>query len=139
MITFTTDKTLGGKLLEVPAELRDEIVKYIRQAGKVRVVIAPAFQTRTKSQNAIFHAKINELSTLTGMDRDVIKDEVKEVALSMGYPPELDETGCPKVENGMVVPLSSAKATIEQFALLINAIDLWCEERDISLSDIWRI
>lgn len=134
MISFTTDKIF------VPKEYRGEVDKYIRQAGKVRVIIAPAFQTRTLSQNAIFHAKINELSRLTGMDRDAIKDEVKDIAMSMGYPPEMDETGLPKVnESGRVIPLSSAKATIEQMVLLINALDFWCEERDIPLDSIWRI
>ena len=133
MISYITDRIF------VPKEYRDEVDKYIRQAGKVRVVIAPAFQTRTKSQNAIFHAKINELARLTGMDRDAIKDEVKDIALSMGYPPEMDETGIPKVNTcGMVVPLSSAKASVEQMTILINALDMWCEERDIPIDSIWR-
>lgn len=124
--------------LIVPERFADELSLYRKQAKKIRVTISPVFQKRSLNQNAIFHAKINELALITGMDRETVKSEIKEMAMAMGYPPETDELGNPMVSGDKFVALSSAKATVEQMTILINAIDMWCEQEGISLSEIWR-
>lgn len=133
MVVYQTDYPW-----RIPEEFRPEVNKYLRQAGSVRVVIAPAFKRRSKEQNAIFHAKINEISRLTGMDKERVKKEVKEVAVSFGYPPELDDEGKPLFKDGYIIPLSTAKASIGDFTILINAVDAWCDEHGLELSEIWN-
>lgn len=133
-IVFNTKSTT----IKVPEEMKDELEKYLRQAGMVRVIIAPAFQPRTLAQNALWHAKINEIAYITGMDRDEIKDEIKETAMYMGYPCKLDESGYPAETDGRLIPKSSAEASISEMEILIDAVAIWAEQKGIDATGIWR-
>ena len=133
MIQFFND---SDKPISIPQEYHDELMRYRSQGKKIRITISPVFETRTLAQNAYFHAKVTEISALTGQDRNDIKDEIKEYALGFGYPAAVDETGELKTDaEGRLIPLSSAKATIEQMETLIEALYSWCSEKGIYITE----
>ncbi len=133
MIQFLCD---SDKPIEIPIELRDELRRYRRQGKRIRVTISPVYDTRTLSQNAYFHAKVNEISALTGQDRDLIKRDIKDYAMGFGYPAAVDETGELKTDGeGRLIPLSSSRATIEQMEILIEALYSWCFEKGIAIQE----
>lgn len=124
--------------ISIPESMLEDVERYLKQAGKIRVVISPVFQPRTLAQNALFHAKINEIAYVTGMDREEIKEEVKEIAMYMGYPCELDESGYPAEFNGKLVPKSSADVSVSEFEILIDAVGVWADQNGIDTTGIWR-
>ena len=136
MIDFICD---SRKRLAVPEEFIEELKRYRRQSGKLRVTISPVFEERTKEQNAIFHARLKVLARLTGMRFDSLKDEVKQVAVSMGYPVEMGPNGELKLgATGELIPLPSHKASISDMKILIDALDEYCFDHGIDNSLIWQ-
>lgn len=136
MISYIVDSR--DKLqVQVPERYKEELAAYRKMARSIRVTITPVLKTRTLEQNAIFHAKINELSQATGIDRDSLKAEIKRFAMSMGYPPEMKEDGEVVVdEGGDLVPLPSSKATVEQMETLIEAVYMWATQNGIDMEEI---
>lgn len=133
MIQFLND---SDKPITIPEEMLPELMKYRRQGKRIRITISPVFETRTMAQNAYFHAKVNEIAAITGQDRDSIKSEIKDYALGFGYPAAVDETGELKTDaEGRLIPLSSARATIEQMETLIEALYSWCSEKGIYITE----
>ena len=135
MITFDVK---AGDPIKIPERFRDELETYRHQAKYLRVMISPLFPPRSRNQNAIFHAKVNSIAHMTGMDREDVKKAVKEIALSMGYPAQIGEDGRPMEEDGHLVPLPSSSATVEQMNILIRAIDEFCFRYDIDLEEVWH-
>lgn len=121
--------------LSVPAAYIDELNKYRKQSGLLRITISPVFEVRTQSQNAYFHAKVNEIARLTGMDRDELKAEIKMIALELGYPYAEDKDGDLIVnEMGMPLPKPTSQATIEEMKIAIEALYIWCSDKGIDIS-----
>ncbi len=119
----------------IPEDMLPQLKRYRSQAKTLRVSITPVFKDRTMSQNAFFHAKVNEIARNTGVNREHIKDEIKKFAISMGYPCEEEEDGTLKLKDDEPIPISSAKASIESMTILIEALYLWCNENGIQVED----
>lgn len=133
MISFFVD---SRDPIRVPDNLKDELMRYRKMGKRIHVTISPVLQSRTMAQNAIFHAKINEISRATGMDRDEIKKEVKQFAMQMGYPPSAGPDGDVEMdEQGELLALPSHKATVEQMEILIEALYSWCFENGIDIKE----
>ena len=132
MIVFDINST---DKLAVPAAYLEELNKYRKQSVLLRITISPVFEVRTQSQNAYFHAKINEISRLTGIDRDELKAEVKMIALELGYPYAEDKDGDLIVNDmGMPLPKPTSQATIEEMKIAIEALYIWCSDKGIDIS-----
>lgn len=137
MIVFEVDSRGDG--IHIPPEYRKELERYRNQSRKLRIMIAPVFKKRTLAQNALFHAKLKTIERLTGLGWEEIKNEVKKEAILMGYPYKKDIYGDPVTDDdGELVPISSADATIEQMNLLMDALDQWCIINDIDIGEIWN-
>ncbi len=113
-------KQSSSEKLRVPDELLSSLSRVRGQADFIQVTIEPVYKQRTMDQNALFHAKVNELAKISGADRNFIKEEVKQVAVSRGYPFN--------VVNGEVIPKPSSEATIEQMEILIDALYEYAED-----------
>lgn len=125
--------------VRIPDELLDEVRKYRRQCKSIRVTISPVFTHRTSQQNAMFHAKVNRIARMTGADRAYIKKSVKDVAMTMGYPPAIGDDGELELDaSGNIVAKSTSKASIEEMKILIDALDQWCFDNGIDIEEVWR-
>ena len=132
-MTFTVR---SDEPISIPPELLEELGRYRRQAKRLRVTIAPILKDRTMSQNSYFHAKVNEIARETGIDRDEIKRAIKLKAIGMGYPCMEEEDGTLRLDkSGEPIPVSTARATIEQMTILIEALHIWCAENEIPTED----
>ena len=132
MIVFDVD---SRDKITVPAAYVEELKKYRKQARFIRVAIAPVFEVRTQQQNAYFHAKINEISRATGIDRDELKQEIKMLAMELGYPPATDSVGDLVVDDsGMIIPKPTSSATIEEMKIAIEALYIWCNDKGVDIS-----
>lgn len=133
MISFFVD---SGAQIRIPEEFLPELSRYRKMGKKIHITISPVLQQRTIAQNAIFHAKINEIAHSTGMDRDEVKRQVKQYAMQMGYPPAMGPDGDVETdEQGELLALPSHKATVEQMEILIEALYSWCFENGISIKE----
>lgn len=133
MISFFVD---SRDPIRIPENMKDEIARYRKMGKKLHVTISPVLQQRTMAQNAIFHAKINEISHATGIDRDEVKRQVKQYAMQMGYPPSMGADGDVEMdEQGELLALPSHKATVEQMEILIEALYSWCFDNGIAIKE----
>lgn len=134
MIIFRQKST---EPLRIPEEHTALLRQMRGQCAYLQITISPVFPERTMPQNAIFHAKINEIAAETGEDRNTIKSIVKDFAMSRGYPYRTDESGNPvTTKDGQLVPKPTSKATIEEMTVLIDALYEWAFENDIYLARI---
>ena len=132
---MTFDIPSKDKLI-IPTELIPELKRLRGQSDTLRITITPVFKTRTVNQNAIFHAKINEVASHIGEDREVIKEHVKKFAMGMGYPYSVDKNGEPRCDkNGELIPKSSALASISEMTILIEALFAWCFDNGIYIGE----
>lgn len=137
MIVFDVD---SRDKITVPAAYIEELKKYRKQARFIRVAIAPVFEVRTQQQNAYFHAKINEISRATGIDRDELKQEIKMLAMELGYPPATYSDGDLVVDDsGMIIAKPTSQATIEEMKIAIEALYIWCNDKGVDISTIGGI
>lgn len=113
MISVTW-KQSSRDYLTVPDELRQALVEVRKQRPEIRITIEPVYQTRTAEQNAFFHAKLGELAQESGADKEWLKNQIKMVAVNMGY--GYDMVG------EKLIPHDSSKATIEEMEILIEAL-----------------
>lgn len=132
---MTYELSSKSKLM-VPVELIPELQRLRSQTDTLRITITPVFKTRTLNQNAIFHAKINEIASVIGEDREVIKEHIKKYAMGMGYPYSTDKDGEPRCDkDGELIPKSSALATISEMTILIEALYAWCFDNGIYIGE----
>lgn len=106
-----------------------------RQVESFKVVVYPLYKNRTVNQNSLFHALVNKMSSQTGVDRGVMKEAVKEFAISRGYPYEVDESGLPMSKDGRLVPISTKYATVEQMETLIESAYEFAFDKGLDLED----
>lgn len=104
----------SGELIKIPEELKTKLAIVRGQGQEIRITVEPVYKQRTENQNALFHARINELSKECGANREWLKDEIKMIATDMGYPYE--------IYDGRKVPKSTKEATVEEMEILIEAI-----------------
>ena len=89
--------------------------------GMVRIVMEPIHKYASASQRALFHSLCRQLSYLSGMSEEDVKDIAKESAMYLGYPTEwsgLEQD----FEGGRPVPMSSTKADVIEYQKLIEAV-----------------
>ena len=132
MISFFVD---SREPIRIPEDMKEELRKYRRMGKRIHVTISPVLQPRTMAQNAIFHAKVNEIAHASGMSRDVIKHEIKQYAMQMGYPPAMKDGDVVIDENGELQALPSSEATVEQMETLIEALYSWCFDNGIEIKE----
>lgn len=132
MISFFVD---SRDPIRIPDELREELSRYRRMGRKLHITISPVLQSRTASQNAIFHAKVNEIAHATGMDRERVKHDIKQYAMQMGYPPAMKDGDVVVDESGELKALPSSEATVEQMETLIEAVYSWCFDNGIDIKE----
>lgn len=135
MIQFDVD---SRDLIRIPQEYKAELEKYRRQAKKIRVIISPVFEQRTNKQNALFHKKLKTIELLTGLPWEEAKEQIKSLAIDMGYPYVLDDDGSPKLDgNGNMIPISSSDASISEMKILFTALDEWCFRNQVNIQEVW--
>lgn len=132
MISFFVD---SKEPIRVPEDMIEELRKYRKMGKRIHVTISPVLQPRTMAQNAIFHAKVNEIAHASGMSRDVIKHEIKQYAMQMGYPPAMKDGDVVIDGNGELQALPSSEATVEQMETLIEALYSWCFDNGIEVKE----
>ena len=124
----------SGELSPTPDAVR--LMKIAsRQVDSFKVMVFPIYKTRTTSQNSLFHALINQMAAQTGVDRDVMKELVKDFAISRGYPYEIDERGLPLTKDGRLVPVSTKDATVEQMETLIESAYEFALDKNLELEE----
>lgn len=132
MISFFVD---SRDPIRVPEDMKEELRKYRRMGKRIHITISPVLQQRTLAQNAIFHAKVNEIAHATGMDRERIKKDIKQYAMQMGYPPAMKDGDVVIDESGELLALPSSEATVEQMETLIEAVYSWCFDNGIDIKE----
>ena len=120
-----------------PSELVSTVRQFVKEyPNGVVVTVEPFCLPRTKKQNGQFQVLVKRLSVQSGFPTDAVKMMVKDIAVGHGYPVERDEDGEPIMQHGSYVPLSTAKATIGQFKLLIESCYDLALKYDIVLDDV---
>lgn len=117
-------------------EILDTIKHELSKGYPVKMRLEPVFTTRTKEQNAYYQVLVKRIAFQSGASTDFVKEEVKRCACLMGYPYERDADGDLLIdEKGNPIPLSSAKATISQMKILIDACFRVAQEWNFILED----
>lgn len=111
--------------MSVPVDLRPVLDMARGQAKQIRVTIIPVYQRRSLDQNRLFHAKVNEIAALSGVDRNVVKNIIKVFATGRGYPCVVGDDGLPVFKDGEPLPISTEDATVEEMELLIDSMFEW--------------
>lgn len=109
-----------GPELTVPEDIR----RMLAMAGtkRYRVSVTPLYGQRTKRQNAYFHLLIGRISAVAGCSASCTKDAVKQYALTIGYPPALDENGREILTgDGEFTPKPTHLADSREMGILIDA------------------
>lgn len=113
--------------LTVPSELKGLLSIVRKEQPELEIVIKPVYPKRTAEQNAMFHAKLGELAAETGANKEWLKEEIKKLACTHGYPFEVidDES----------IPISTSRANIEQMEMLIDSLYEYAFEHGIYLEE----
>lgn len=122
--------------LKVPQEYYDALKTLLENSERVKIKIMPMYAERTRNQNSLFHAKVNEIAKWTGQDRDTIKEELKILATAHGYPCECDEYDEPLIDkHGRPVPKPTRDVSVEEFEILIETMYEFCHANGIYLDN----
>lgn len=119
-----------SKMLDAVRDKADE-----RFNGYVKVVVSTPARSRTTgegSQNHHLNGHIQFICQETGNDFDDVKKYVKQMAVSMGYP-MLMKDGVPVLDMwGSPLGISEADSTVEECAILIEAVHRLASELGIA-------
>lgn len=115
----------SGTPIRIPESAKATLSYMRKQTTELRITVEPVYKQRTEDQNAIFHAKVNEIAKECGANREWIKDQIKELAVSHGYPAD--------VKDGKLIPKSSKDVTIEQMEILIESVFEYAFENGINI------
>ena len=119
--------------IEYPAGYKQELEK-LAQKDSLIVKIAPPRKLRTtgeRSQNHHLNGHIQQICIETGNDFAAVKAVIKQMAVSMGYPF--------RTFRGMVIPYSEAEASVQECAILIEAVHRLAAELGINLKETEEI
>lgn len=119
---------VNGPEFRLPADIR----RIIDSMGTRRysVTVVPLYGNRTRLQNAYFHMIIGRISAFSGADKEYIKEAVKDLAVTMGYPPATDDDGKPLLTpSGEFIPKPSHEANRREMGLLIDAALYFASEQ----------
>ena len=120
-------------IIEYPAGYKWELEK-LAQKDSLVFKIAPPRKLRStgeRSQNHHLNGHIQQICVETGNDFAAVKAVVKQMAVSMGYPF--------RTFRGMVVPYSESEASVQECAILIEAVHMLAAELGINLKETEEI
>ena len=120
-------------IIEYPAGYKRELEK-LAQKDSLTIKIAPPRKLRStgeRSQNHHLNGHIQQICVETGNDFAAVKAVVKQMAVSMGYPF--------RTFRGMVVPYSESEASVQECAILIEAVHMLAAELGINLKETEEI
>ena len=120
-------------IIEYPAGYKWELEK-LAQKDSLTIKIAPPRKLRStgeRSQNHHLNGHIQQICVETGNDFAAVKAVVKQMAVSMGYPF--------RTFRGMVVPYSESEASVQECAILIEAVHMLAAELGINLKETEEI
>mgnify|MGYP000941707915 FL=1 len=116
-------------IIEYPAGYKWELEK-LAQKDSLVFKIAPPRKLRTtgeRSQNHHLNGHIQQICVETGNDFAAVKAVIKQMAVSMGYPF--------RTFRGMVIPYSEAESSVQECAILIEAVHRLAAEEGILLKE----
>jgi len=116
-------------IIEYPAGYKQGLEK-LAQKDSLIVKIAPPRKLRTtgeRSQNHHLNGHIQQICIETGNDFAAVKAVIKQMAVSMGYPF--------RTFRGMVIPYSEAESSVQECAMLIEAVHRLAAEEGILLKE----
>ena len=116
-------------IIEYPAGYKQGLEK-LAQKDSLVFKIAPPRKLRTtgeRSQNHHLNGHIQQICIETGNDFAAVKAVIKQMAVSMGYPF--------RTFRGMVIPYSEAESSVQECAILIEAVHRLAAEEGILLKE----
>ena len=119
--------------IEYPAGYKQGLEK-LAQKDSLVFKIAPPRKLRTtgeRSQNHHLNGHIQQICIETGNDFAAVKAVIKQMAVSMGYPF--------RTFRGMVIPYSEAESSVQECAILIEAVHMLAAELGINLKETEEI
>lgn len=119
---------VNGPDFKLPADIR----RIIDSMGTRRysVTVVPLYGNRTRLQNAYFHMIVGRISACSGADKEFIKESIKDLAVTMGYPPATDDNGKPLLtSSGEFIPKPSHEANSREMGILIDAALYFASEQ----------
>lgn len=140
-VRYSMERQLQITKGDKPDELIMAVREMVNTYGTVRVDIKPIYADRTLKQNSYFHMYVKRIAHQSGLDAhengiQFLKAKLKERAVEMGYPPEVDSEGRVQYERitylgdnySFIRGKSSSKASIAEMKLLIQACDELAQE-----------
>ena len=110
------------------AAIKEQIEKVSKGFEQLAITIEKPYPTRTSEQNKFFWGIVHEISKANGADFDDIENEIKERALTRGYPYTLNTVnGKPKAE-------SMTKVNTVQMGYLIDEAIQFAAEQGVIIS-----
>lgn len=131
--------TLTFELIGPDFRLPEDIKRMLKESGakRYKVSMTPLYAQRSRQQNAYFHLLISRIATITGGTIDFTKDCIKKYALTIGYPPALDEHGKELLsDSGEFIPKPSHLADTREMKILIDAALYYAAEFGIDPGEI---
>lgn len=119
----------SGLFIPYPSTaIKEQIEKVSKGFEQLAVTIEKPYPTRSSEQNKFFWGIVQEISKASGADFDDIENEIKERALTRGYPYTLNTVnGRPKAE-------SMTKVNTVQMGYLIDEAVQFAAENGIIIS-----
>ena len=108
--------------------IKEQIEEVAKDFEQLAITIEKPYPTRSGEQNKFFWGIVQEISKASGADFDDIENEIKERALTRGYPYTLNTiNGRPKAE-------SMTKVNTVQMGYLIDEAIQFAAEQGIIIS-----
>ena len=127
LANYILDKS--GLFIPYPSmAIKEQIEKVAKGFEQLAVTIEKPYPTRSSEQNKFFWGIVQEIAKASGADFDDIEDEIKERALTRGYPYTINTVnGRPKAE-------SMTKVNTVQMGLLIDEAIQFAAEQGVIIS-----
>ena len=127
LANYILDKS--GLFIPYPSiPIKEQIEKIAKGFEQLAVTIEKPYPTRSSEQNKFFWGIVQEISKASGADFDDIENEIKERALTRGYPYTLNTVnGKPKAE-------SMTKVNTLQMGYLIDEAVQFAAEQGVVIS-----
>ena len=131
---------IDSRLFSVPDGFAEQFKLLAAEAvrknrGLLQVTVEVLPRPRTLKENAYFHVLCGRLASMSGATKEGVKHLAKKRAIEMGYPIATDEKGMPIQDDDGFEGLSSKECTVEQCAILIEAVKALAAEHGYYLED----
>ena len=127
LVNYILDKS--GLFIPYPSmAIKEQIEKIAKGFEQLAVNIEKPYPTRSSEQNKFFWGIVQEIAKASGADFDDIEDEIKERALTRGFPYTLNTV------NGKPKAKSMTKVNTVQMGLLIDEAIQFAAEQGVIIS-----